>query len=194
MPSASVLESKKQIVADFSERVKNSVAGVVVSYQGITVADDTALRKELREAGVEYSVIKNTLAKRAFEENGYKKLFDDLNGMTAFATSANDQVVAAKILKKYADKVETFELKSGYVDGEVLDKAGIEALANIPAKEVLIGKILGSLQSSLYGLAFVLQAIVDKSGEAGTEEAPAVEPAAEETKEEAPASTEEPTA
>jgi large subunit ribosomal protein L10 len=152
------------------------------------------LRKELREAGVEYSVIKNTLAKRAFEENGYKKLFDDLNGMTAFATSANDQVIAAKILKKYADKVETFELKSGYVDGEVLDKAGIEALANIPAKEVLIGKILGSLQSSLYGLAFVLQAIVDKSGEAGTEEAPAEEPAAEETKEEAPASTEEPTA
>ncbi len=194
MPSASVLESKKQIVADFSERVKNSVAGVVVSYQGITVADDTALRKELREAGVEYSVIKNTLAKRAFEENGYEKLFDDLNGMTAFATSANDQVIAAKILKKYADKVETFELKSGYVDGEVLDKAGIEALANIPAKEVLIGKILGSLQSSLYGLAFVLQAIVDKSGEAGTEEAPAEEPAAEETKEEAPASTEEPTA
>lgn len=194
MPSASVLESKKQIVADFSERVKNSVAGVVVSYQGITVADDTALRKELREAGVEYSVIKNTLAKRAFEENGYEKLFDDLNGMTAFATSANDQVIAAKILKKYADKVETFELKSGYVDGEVLDKAGIEALANIPAKEVLIGKILGSLQSSLYGLAFVLQAIVDKNGEAGTEEAPAEEPAAEETKEEAPASTEEPTA
>jgi len=194
MPSASVLEAKKQIVADFSEKVKNSVAGVVVSYQGITVADDTALRKELREAGVDYSVLKNTLAKRAFEENGYDKLCDDLNGMTAFATSANDQVVAAKILKKYADKVETFELKSGYVDGEVLDKAGVEALANIPAKEVLIGKILGSLQSSLYSLAFVLQAIVDKDGEAGTEAAPAEETAAEETKEEAPASTEEPTA
>ena len=194
MPNAKVLAQKQQIVEDLKGKLSTAITGVVVDYKGISVADDTALRKELREAGVEYSVIKNTLAKRAFEENGYEKLFDDLNGMTAFATSANDQVIAAKILKKYADKVETFELKSGYVDGEVLDKAGIEALANIPAKEVLIGKILGSLQSSLYGLAFVLQAIVDKSGEAGTEEAPAEEPAAEETKEEAPASTEEPTA
>ena len=182
MPSASVLEQKKQIVADFTEKVKNSVAGVVVGYQGITVEDDTALRKELREAGVEYTVIKNTLAKLAFNEVGYSAIDDKLNGMSAFATSEKDPVVAAKILKKYADNIETFTIKAGYVDGEVLDENGVIALADIPSKETLIANVLGSLQSSLYNLAYVLQAIVDKNGEGTTESAaPAVEetPAAE---------------
>ena len=168
MPSASVLEQKKQVVAEFTDKVKNSVAGVVVGYQGITVEDDTALRKELREAGVEYTVIKNTLARLAFNEVGYSAIDDKLNGMSAFATSAKDPVVAAKILKKYADKIETFTIKAGYVDGEVLDEEGVNKLADTPTKEVLIGKVLGSLQSSLYSLAFVLQAIVDKSGEGTT--------------------------
>ncbi len=176
MPSASVLEQKKQIVADFTDKVKNSVAGVVVGYQGITVEDDTALRKELREAGVEYTVIKNTLAKLAFNEVGYNAIDDKLNGMSAFATSANDPVAAAKILKKYADKIESFTIKAGYVDGEVLDESGVVALAEIPSKEALIAKVLGSLQSSLYNLAYVLQAIVDKNGE-GTTEASQVEEA-----------------
>ena len=175
MPSASVLEQKKQIVAEFTEKVKNSVAGVVVGYQGITVEDDTALRKELREAGIEYTVIKNTLAKLAFNEVGYSAIDDKLNGMSAFATSSTDPVAAAKILKKYADKIETFTIKAGYVDGEVLDEAGVNQLADIPSKEVLIAKVLGSLQSSLYNLAYVLQAVVDKDGEGTTsaEEVPA---------------------
>ena len=166
MPSANVLEQKKKIVSDLVDRMKNSVAGVIVCYQGITVENDTALRAELRKAGVEYSVIKNTLTKKACEEVGYGKLGEVLEGMTAVATSAGDPVAAAKILKKYADKVENFELKAGYVDGEVLDAAGVTALAELPSKEQLVAKMLGSLQSSLYGLAYVLQAYIDKQNEA----------------------------
>ncbi len=162
MPSAKVLESKKQIVADLTERLKNSIAGVIVKYEGISVEKDTALRAELRKAGVEYTVIKNTLTKRACENVGYDALVNDLEGMTAVATSASDPVVAAKILKKYADTIDTFEIKSGFVDGGVIDAAGVNELATLPSKEQLIGKIMGSIQSSLYSLAYVLQAIVDK--------------------------------
>ena len=165
MPSAQVLESKKQIVADLTEKMKNAAAGIG-KYEGITVEDDTALRSELRKAGVEYGVVKNTLTKRACENAGYGELSNVLEGMTAVATSAEDPVAAAKILKKYADKVESFEIKAGFVDGKILDAAGVNELADLPSKEVLIGKVLGSLQSSLYGLAYVLQAYIDKSGEA----------------------------
>ena len=164
MPSANVLESKKQIVADLTDRIKNSVAGVIVKYEGISVEKDTALRAELRKAGVEYTVIKNTLTKRACENVGYDALVKDLEGMTAIATSASDPVAAAKILKKYAEAIETFEIKSGFVDGGVIDAKGVDELATLPSKEQLIGKVLGSIQSSLYSLAYVLQAIVDKDG------------------------------
>ena len=167
MPSAQVLESKKKIVADLTDKLQNAVACVIVKYEGITVEDDTALRAELRKAGVEYSVVKHTLTKRACETAGYGELANGLEGMTAVATSATDPVAAAKITKKFADKVESFEVKAGFVDGKILDAAGVNELAELPTKEVLIGKILGSLQSSLYGLAHVLQAIVDKeNGEA----------------------------
>jgi large subunit ribosomal protein L10 len=169
MPSAQVLESKKKIVADLSERIKNSVAGVIVKYEGITVEKDTALRAELRKAGVEYTVIKNTLIKRACDEVGFDALGANLSGMSAIATSESDPVVAAKILKKYADTIDSFEVKAGFVDGGVLDAAGVNELAELPSKEQLIGRVLGSIQSSLYSLAYVLQAIVDKDG--GTEAA-----------------------
>lgn len=165
MPSANVLEQKKKIVADLTERLKNSEAGVIVGYQGITVEDDTALRAELRKAGVEYSVIKNTLTKKACEDVGYDKLADVLYGMTAVATSATDPVAAAKIIKKYADKIESFEIRAGFVDKKPIDKAGVEELAVLPSKEQLVAKMLGSLQSSLYGLAYVLQAYIDKQNE-----------------------------
>lgn len=165
MPSADVLQSKQKLVADLTERLKNSTAGVIVKYEGITVEKDTALRAELRKAGVEYSVIKNTLTKRACENAGFDGLTSSLEGMTAVATSENDPVAAAKILKKYADSIESFEIKAGFVDGSVLDAKGVNELAELPSKEQLIGKVLGSLQSSLYSLAYVLQAIVDKNGE-----------------------------
>ncbi len=162
MPSVQVLEQKKQIVADLTERLKKSIAGVIVNYSGITVEDDTAMRAELRKSGVEYTVIKNTLTKRACDDVGYSALATFLEGMTAVATSENDPVAAAKILKKYADKIESFEIKAGFVDGTILDAAGVNELAELPSKEALIAKVLGSLQSSLYGLAYVLQAYVDK--------------------------------
>lgn len=171
MPSVQVLEQKKQLVSSLVERLKNATAGVIVEYSGITVEDDTAMRAELRKSGVEYSVSKNTLTKRACEEVGYGDLGSALEGMTAIATSADDPVAAAKILKKYADKVESFKIKAGFVDGSVLDEAGVNNLATLPSKEQLVAKMLGSLQSSLYGLAYVLQAYVDKQNEDATETA-----------------------
>ncbi|MBP3919232.1 MAG: 50S ribosomal protein L10 [Clostridia bacterium] len=171
MPSAKILESKKQIVAELTEKLQNAASGVIVNYTGITVEDDTKLRADLRKAGVEYAVIKNTMTKRACENVGYGELASVLNGMTAIAISQNDAVAPAKILKEYADKVETFELKAGFVDGKVLDKDGVIELASIPSKEILIGKLLGSIQSPLYGLACALQAVIDKSGEAAPEAA-----------------------
>lgn len=170
MPSTQVLEAKKKVVEDLSAKVQSAAAGVIVNFSGITVEDDTALRKELREAGVVYTVVKNTLIKKALEQNNYD-LSEQLHGMTAIATCEKDQVVAAKILKKFADKIETFDVKAGFVDGTTLDKAGVEALASLPSREQLIAKVLGSLQSPLYGLAYVLQAYVDKQNEGTTEEA-----------------------
>ena len=166
MPSAKVLEQKKEIVKNLAEKMKNANAGVFVDYKGINVADDTALRNELRKAGVEYSVIKNTLARFAVEEIGYGALSDIFNGTTALATS-DDQVAAAKILCNYAKDHDNFTVKAGFIDGEILDTDGVIALSKIPSKEGLIAKVLGSLQSSLYGLAYVLQAKIDKeNGEA----------------------------
>ena len=174
MPSAKVLESKKQIVADLTEKLQSAVSGVIVNYSGITVENDTKMRAELRSAGVEYAVIKNTMTKRACENVGYGELANVLEGMTAIAISKDDAVAPAKILKEYADKIDSFELKAGFVEGKVLDQAGVLELANIPSKEILIGKLLGSIQSPLYGLACALQAIIDKDGE-GAAEAPAAE-------------------
>ena len=167
MPSAQVVERKQQIVNDLSDKFTNAQACVIVNYAGITVENDTALRKELTAAGVKYAVIKNTLIKRACEKSGFEGLTNVLEGMTAVATSDTDPVAAAKILSKYAEKIDTFEIKAGFVDGKILDKDGVDQLAKLPSKEVLIGKVLGSLQSSLYSLAYVLQAYVDKQN--GTE-------------------------
>ncbi len=175
MPSAKILESKKQIVADLTEKLQNAASGVIVNYSGITVENDTKLRADLRKAGIDYAVIKNTMTKRACENVGYGELASALEGMTAIAISKDDAVAPAKILKEYADKIDSFELKAGFVEGKVLDKDGVLELANIPSKEILIGKLLGSIQSPLYGLACALQAIIDKDGEA----APAEEAAAE---------------
>ena len=170
MPSNAILEQKQKAVAELAEQIKNSVSGVLVNYQGITVEDDTAMRKALREAGVTYTVMKNSLTGRACEEVGLGEMKEYLTGMTAIAIGSDDAVAPAKVLKEYADKIESFELKGGFVEGKVLDKAGVEELAAIPSKPILIGKMLGSMQKSLYGLAYVLQAKIDKDGGA---EAPA---------------------
>jgi large subunit ribosomal protein L10 len=175
MPSNAILEQKKQVVADLAEQIKASASGVVVNYQGITVENDTALRKALREAGVKYVVMKNTLTGRACEMCGYGDMKQYLNGMTAIAISENDPVVAAKVLKEYADKIESFQILAGYVDGAVIDANTVNALAEIPNKETLIAKFLGSIQSPLYKFAYAIKAICDKDGEGA--EAPTEAPA-----------------
>ena len=174
MPSKKILEQKQQAVAELTELIKASVAGVLVNYQGIKVEDDTKMRKALREAGVKYMVVKNSLTGRACEAAGYGAMKEHLNGMTAIAISENDPIVAAKVLKEYAEKVESFQILSGYVDGEMLDAAGVNALAEVPSKEVLIAKFLGSIRSPLYGFAYAIQAVIDKNNEGG-EAAPAEE-------------------
>ena len=171
MPSNSILLQKQQIVADLAEQIKNSTAGVIVNYQGITVDNDTAMRKALREAGVKYVVMKNTMTGRACDMVGYGDLKQYLTGMTAIAISENDPVAAAKVLKKYADKVESFNILAGYVDGAVIDANTVNELAEIPNKETLIAKFLGSIQSPLYKFAYAIKAVVDKENDG--EEAPA---------------------
>ena len=182
MPSNSILEQKKQIVADLAESIKNSAAGVLVNYQGITVENDTKMRKALREAGVKYVVMKNSLTGRACEMNDMADMKNYLTGMTALAISTpEDPIAPAKVIKEYADKIESFKIVAGYLDGKVVDAATIEALADIPSKEVLIAKLLGSIRSPLYNFAYALQAIIDKDGEAApaAEAAPAEEAPAE---------------
>ena len=175
MPSNKVLEAKRQVVEELAGKMQSAVSGVLVKYEGITVADDTALRTALRKAGIEYSVMKNTLTGRACDMVGYGDMKQYLSGMTAIAISQDDPIAPAKIMKEYADKIPSFEIKAGFVDGGVIDQAGVEALAATPSKEVLIGKMMGSLMSSLYGFAYVLQAKIDKENEGGAEatEAPA---------------------
>lgn len=162
-----MLSQKQQIVADLTETLKSSVAGVLVDYKGISVEMDTKLRKELREAGVEYSVVKNTLLKFAAKEVGFDSLNAVLDGTTALAVSKDDRIVSAKILTKYFDMMKGASLivKAGFMDGEVLDAATVNAIAKIPPKEVLIGQMLSSLNAPIANLAVVLDQIAKKQQE-----------------------------
>lgn len=193
MPSTAVLERKKQMVADLSERIKNSCAGVVVDYKGINVEDDTKLRKELREAGVEYTVVKNSILGRAAQDAGLEGLDAVLEGTTAIATSADDYVASARILQKYADTHNNFSLKSGYLDGEVISLEKLIALAKLPSREVLLATVCNVFNAPIAAFARAVQAIVDKGDDAQAEEkaeeAPTAEeaPAEEAKAEEAPA-------
>ncbi len=165
MPSSKILAQKQSVVADLAEKLKNAQAGVLVKYEGIKVEDDTKLRAALRAAGVDYSVMKNTMTGRACDIAGYGDMKTYLEGMTAIDISDKDPIVAAKIMKEYAEKIDSFEIKAGFIDGAVIDAAKVNELASIPAKEVLIARMLGSLQSGLYSFARVLQAKIDKDSE-----------------------------
>ncbi len=173
MPSNKILAEKQQIVNELTERIKNAKSGVIVSYMGLNVQDDTALRRELRKNGVEYSVVKNTLTRMAAKNVGYDALSDVFNGTTALATS-EDFTAPAKVICEFAKKHENLVVKAGFIDGEILDVDGVVELSKIPSREGLIAKLLGSIQSPLYGLAYVLQAKIDKET-SGEEEAPAAE-------------------
>ena len=171
MPSNKILEEKKLVVESLAAKMQSAAAGVLVKYEGIKVSEDTELRNALRKAGVEYTVMKNTLTGRACDIAGYADMKQYLSGMTAIAISQDDPLAPAKVMKQFADKIDCFEIKAGFVDGNVIDMAGVEALAATPSKEVLIAKMMGSLMSSLYGFAYVLQAKIDKENEGA--EAPA---------------------
>ena len=171
------VELKQPIVQEISETIKDAQAVVVVDYRGLTVAEDTQLRKQLREAGVTYKVYKNTLVSRAVEGTAFESLRDVLEGPSAFAVSTTDATAPARILAEFAKKAPNLELKAGVVDGTYYDTEGIKTIATIPSKEVLLSKLLGSLQSPVTNLARVLNQIAEKGGaaDAAVEAAPAEE-------------------
>jgi len=179
MASASILEAKKQQVAAISERLNGAVAGVIVDYKGTSVADDTALRAELRKAGVDYSVVKNTLLNIAIKGTELEGLSEVLEGTTALATSSEDHVASARILSEFADKHDNFSIKGGFLDGKIISLETINGLAKLPSKEVLLATVACAFQAPMASFARAIKAIADKDG---SEEAPAEEvaPAAEE--------------
>ena len=155
MPSEKVLEEKKQIVQELADKMQNAASGVFVDYKGITVAEDTKLRTDLRTAGVEYAVVKNTLARFAVNQIGYEGLTSVLEGTTALAISS-DLVAPAKILSEFAKKNKTFKIKAGFVEGRIIDENEVNNLAELPSKEVLIAKVLGGFNAPIAGFANVL--------------------------------------
>lgn len=162
MPSEKILEQKKQQVNVLCEAFKAANVGVLVNYSGISVEKDTKLRKELREAGCEYKVVKNTLLSRAFQEAGIEGLDGHLKGSTAIAYSDQGYTDAPKILSDYikANPNTTFAVKGGFIDGDAVDAAGIEELAKLPPKEVLLAQVLGGLNGPIQGFANVCSGVM----------------------------------
>ncbi len=191
MPNAKVLSEKQAIVAGLVETLKSSASGVLVNYEGITVSEDTELRNELRKAGVEYSVVKNTLVRRALDDAGLSELDDILHGTTSLAVSKEDPIAPMRVVNKFAKGLgdDRFVIKAGFMDGKVLPLEDISALAELPSKEVLLGQVLGMMLSPITSLAIVIKAIAEKGGVPAekAEETPAAEAEAPAAAEEAPA-------
>ena len=179
MPNAKVLSEKQAIVAALVEDLKAANSGVLVDYKGITVAEDTALRHELRENGVEYAVVKNTLLRRALDDVNLGELDEVLNGTTSMAISKEDPIAPMRIVNKYAKQMgNRFNIKAGFMEGKVLPLDDVYALAELPSKEALLGQVLGMMLAPITSLAIVIKAIAEKDGqpaEAPAEEAPAAE-------------------
>ena len=175
------VELKQPIVQAIADDIKDAQSVVLVDYRGLTVAQDTELRKQLREAGVIYKVCKNTMMKRAFEGTEFAGLEEYLEGPSALVVSKDDATAPARIICKFAKTAEALEVKAGVVEGNVYDAAGINELSKVPSREELLSKLLGSLQSPITNLARVLNQIAEQGGagacEAAAEEAPAEEPA-----------------
>lgn len=160
MPNAKVLSEKQAIVASLTEKFQNSAAGVIVDYKGVTVAEDTALRVEMRKNGVEYFVMKNTLARFAAKNAGLEELIPVLEGTTSIAICEGDPVAAAKVISDFSKKMngEKFFIKAGFVEGKVIAPDEVKALAELPSREVLIATVLGTMLAPVRGLATVLDA------------------------------------
>ena len=201
MPNAKVLSEKQAIVAALTEQLQNAASGVLVDYKGITVAEDTALRAELRQNDVQYSVVKNTLVRFALDDTGLGELDEHLHGTTALAVCADDPIAPMRVINKYSKKFngEKFIIKAGFMDGKVLELNEIKKLAELPSKEVLQAQVMGTMLAPITSLAIVIKAIAEKGGgaaavaaaapaeEAAPAEAPAEAPAAEAAPAEAPA-------
>ena len=173
MPNAQVLSEKQAIVAALTEKLQNAKAGVIVDYSGITVAEDTEMRRKLREENVDYAVVKNTLLRFAFKNVGLEELDPVLNGTTSIAIS-EDHVAPAKVISEYAKKLQNhFEIKGGFMDGKVISLSEIDALASIPALPVLQAQVLGTMLAPITSLAIVIKAIAEKLGGPVEEAAPA---------------------
>ena len=173
MPNAKVLESKKAVVEALSAKIKEASSVVFVDYKGITVAQDAELRTQFREAGVEYSVVKNTLTRFATKEVGYD--FDEvLNGTTAMASTTGDPIAPARIVCEFAkkNKLKTLSIKGGVVEGSVLTAAELNGFGELPSKNALVASVLGTFLAPISSLAFVLDQIrIEKEGGAPAAEA-----------------------
>ena len=174
------VELKAPIVEEVAGLLDGAKTAVLVNYRGITVDQDTKLRKELRESGVSYKIFKNTLVKRAVAGTPFEELTKDLTGPTAIAISKEDPTAPARIIAGYCKTIEALTLKSGIVDGTYYDEAGINVIATIPGREVLLSRLLGSLKSPMSNFARVINQIAEKGGAAAADDAaqaPAEEPA-----------------
>jgi len=177
MPNAKVLSEKQAIVEALTERIKGASAGVLVDYKGITVAEDTALRTELRKDGVHYSVIKNTLVRRALDQLNLGELDSVLEGTTSLATADNDPIAPFRILADYSKKLgDRFNVKAAFLEGKVIDEKQIAELSALQSKEALYSKVLGTMIAPITGLAVCLGQILEQKG--GSLESGAAEEAA----------------
>ena len=178
MPNAKVLSEKQAVVAGLVETLKSSASGVLVNYEGITVSEDTALRNELRKAGVEYSVVKNTLVRRALDDAGLSELDEVLHGTTSLAVSKDDPIAPMRVVNKFAKSLgdDRFTIKAGFMDGKVLPLEDIAALAELPSKDALLAQVLGMMLAPITSLAIVLKAIAEKDIEAAPAEEAAEAP------------------
>ena len=159
------VELKKPVVEEISELLNGAATAVVVDYRGLAVAEDTELRKQLREAGVVYKVYKNTMINFAIKDTEFADLAQHLEGPTAIAVCKDDATAAARVLAKFAKTAEALEIKGGVVDGVYYDAAGIGQIASIPSREVLLSKLLGSMQSPVTNFARVIKQIAEKNEE-----------------------------
>ena len=182
------IEIKKPIVEEISATIKDAQSVVLVDYRGLTVAQDTELRKQLREAGITYKVYKNTMMNFAFKGTDFEALAPYLDGPNAMAVSTTDATAPARVLAKFAQTAKQLEIKAGVVEGALYDANGMKAISEIPSREELLSKLLGSIQSPIANFARCMNQLAEKGGAAGCP-APAVEeaPAAETVAEEAPA-------
>ena len=178
------IELKKPIVEEISENIKDAQSVVLVDYRGLTVEQDTKLRKELRDAGITYKVYKNTMMNFAFKGTDFEQLSGALEGPNAVAISKDDATAPARVLAKFAKTAPALEIKCGVVEGAYYDAEGMQAVAKIPSREELLSKLLGSIQSPIANFARVMNQLAEKGG-AGACETPAAEEAA--PVEEAPA-------